>query len=182
MNNSARLSINVDVANGTFWTESLLHNTAVKLTGRRDVNDLVISLQRGGESSREGKALKKLRKLHVIAHHRRGEVDEYVVEKLIYKSAKDAKFEKDGKMVSIYDYFAKEFNVRLQYPDLPLVKATRGPNTLLPMEVLKIQQNQRYAFKMDERQTSNMIKFAVEPPPQRWNAIKHGLKMYVYGF
>jgi eukaryotic translation initiation factor 2C len=181
-NNSARLSINVDVANGTFWTESLLHNTAVKLSGRRDVNDLVVGLQRGGESGREGKALKKLRKLHVTAHHRRGEVDEYVVERLIYKSAKDAKFEKDGQMVSIYDYFAREFNIRLQHPDLPLVKATKGKNTLLPMEVLKIKQNQRYAYKMDERQTSNMIKFAVEPPPQRWNAIKHGLKMYVYGF
>ena len=75
------------------------------------------------------------------------------------------------------DYFAKQFNIRLTYPDLPLCKMTKGKNTLLPMEVLKIEQNQRYAFKLDERQMSSMIKFAVEPPPGRKQAIQHGLNM-----
>ncbi len=173
----ARVSINVDVANGTFWTESLVYQAAVALTGKRDANDLVVSLQRGGENSTAGKALKKMRKLHVTAHHRRGETDDYVIERFVYKSAKDSKFEKDGKMVSVYDYFAKEFNIRLQHPDLPLVKMTKGQNTLLPMEVLKITQNQRYQFKLDDRQTSNMIKFAVEAPAGRWASIQHGLKM-----
>jgi eukaryotic translation initiation factor 2C len=173
----ARISINVDVANGMFWTESLLHIAAVALTGRRDVNDLVVTLQKQGEAGPVAKTLRKFRKLHIVANHRRGQRDEYVIERFVYKSAKDEKFEKDGKMTTVYDYFAKEFSVRLQHPDLPLVKMTKGKNTLLPMEVLKIEQNQRYQFKLDDRQTSNMIKFAVEPPPGRWASIQHGLKM-----
>jgi eukaryotic translation initiation factor 2C len=48
---------------------------------------------------------------------------------------------------------------------------------MLPMELLKVEQNQRYAFKLDERQMSNMIKFAVEAPPERKKAIQHGLDM-----
>ena len=173
----ARLSINVDVANGTFWTESTVANAALALTGKRDMNDLINTLKGQGEKGRAGQDLKKMRKLHVVAKHRGGPQDEYVIERFVYQGAREAKFEKDGKMTSVYDYFAKEFNIRLQFPDLPLCKMTKGKNTVLPMEVLKIEQNQRYAFKLDERQTSNMIKFAVEPPPKRWEAIQHGLKM-----
>ncbi len=177
---SAHLAINIDVANGTFWTSSMVHNAAKELTGRRDVNDLIVALQRGGESSREGQALKKMRKLHVVAHHRRGEIDEYCIDRLVYKSAKDVTFEKDGKKVTIYDYFAKEFNVRLQFPDLPLCKMTKGKNTMLPMEVLKIKENQRYVTKLDDKQTSNMIKFAVEPPDGRLKSIKQGQDMLAW--
>ncbi|KAK5173091.1 Protein argonaute [Saxophila tyrrhenica] len=175
--NKGRLAINVDVANGTFWTASMLHVAAVALTGKRDVNDLIVALNRSGERGREGQALKKMRRIHVIAHHRRGETDNYCIDRLVYKSAKEYKFDKDGKMISVYDYFAKEFNIRLQHPDLPLVLMTKGKNTMLPMEVLKIKENQRYVTKLDDKQTSNMIKFAVEPPPGRWESIKHGLGM-----
>lgn len=140
---TARLSINVDVANGTFWTESTVVNAVRALTGARDVNELVQVLRSKGEKGNEGQALKKMRKLHVVANHRgKSETDKYTIDRFVYQGARDAKFEKDGKMISIYDYFAKFFNTRLSYPDLPLVKMTKGKNTLLPMEVLKIEQNQ----------------------------------------
>ena len=177
----ARLSINVDVANGTFWTESTVSNAALALTGKRDMNDLTNALRSQGDKGRAGQDLRKMRKLHVVANHRGGAEDKYVIEKFVYTGARDHKFEKDGHMVSIYDYFAKSFNIRLQFPDLPLCKMTKGKNTVLPMEVLKIEQNQRYVFKLDERQTSNMIKFAVKPPPERWTDIQHGLKMLNHG-
>ena len=169
----AHLSVNVDVANGTFWTESALHDAAVALAGRRDVSDLVNALKHGSESS-AGRALKKMRKLHVVSSHVR---ISYVIDRLVFQSARDYKFDKDGKMTSIYDYFAQQYNYRLKHPELPLVKMTKGKNTVLPMEVLKIEQNQRYMFKLDERQTAQMIKFAVTAPPQRWNDIQAGLRM-----
>ena len=172
----ARLTINLDVANGMFWTESVLMNTAAKLCGARDLSDLSNLLSRGEKGS-AGQALKKLRKVHVVAQHRGGQPDELVIDNFVYKSARDYKFEKDGKMISIYDYFAKQYNIRLSYPNLPLVKATRGKNTIIPMEVLKIMPNERYAYKLEDFQTVNMIKFAVQPPVQRWSAIEHGLEM-----
>jgi len=178
----ARLTVNLDVANGTFWTEQPLHLACVQLTGRTDVPGLIAALRQGGDNSRAGQEIRKrMRKLHVVAKHRKQgnmkTVDDYVIERFIYQSARDHKFEKDGKMISVYDYFVKEHNVRLQFPDLPLVKMTKKGGPVLPMELLMIVQNQRYNFKMDERQTANMIKFAVTPPKERWDAITWGLKM-----
>ena len=115
-------------------------------------------LKSGGEKCKTAQDMKKLRKLHVQAVHRNsrtgGVPDEYVIDRFVFKSARNHQFEKDGKMISVYDYFSREFNIRLQYPDLPLAKMTKGKETLLPMEVLKVKQNQRYNYKMDERQVS----------------------------
>ena len=68
--------------------------------------------------------MKRFRKIHVSAKHRGkgATVDDYVIERFVYQSARDFKFEKDGKTVTLYDYFGKEYGIRLQYPDLPLVK------------------------------------------------------------
>lgn len=177
----ARLSVNLDVMNTVFWTESPVITAAVNITGTRDVNGLISALKQGGRNSRAGKELKKMHKLHVEASHRNsrtgGKPDKYCIKEFAYVSARDHKFEKDGKETSVYEYFQKEFNVRLQYPDLPLVRMTSGKNTMLPMELLKLENNQRYTSKLDERQTSAMIKFAATPPTDRWASIQHGLKM-----
>ena len=178
----ARLSLNVDVANGTFWKHLPLHLLVKELLGRRDFNDLIAAFRQGGEKSKAAVDLRKrMRKLHVTAKHRgqgSDHEDKYVIDKFVYTGARNEKFKKDdGKDISIYDYFANTFGIRLQFPDLPLVKMTKGKNTILPMEVLMVDENQRYQYKMDERQTSNMINFAVTPPAQRWEAIKHGLGM-----
>jgi len=174
----ARLSVIVDVANGTFWTSQPLMLAAQYLTGRRDITDLVNSLRQGDRGPVAEALRKRMKKLRVLARHRgQGQIDEYVIERFVYQSARDYRFEKDGKLVSLYDYYAKQYNVRLQHPDLPLVKMTKGKNTVLPMEILVVKENQRYQFKCDERQTANMIKFAVTPPSERWGAIEHGLRM-----
>jgi eukaryotic translation initiation factor 2C len=39
------------------------------------------------------------------------------------------------------------------------------------MELIHIKEHQRYPFKLDEKQTANMIKFAVSPPDVRMRAI-----------
>lgn len=158
------LTVNLDVANGTFFNSGPLPVVAQNLAGARNVNDLIQACRQGGENSRTGKALKRLRKLHVTAHHRGGELDDYTIEKILHVSARDSKFkalDDKGKEypTTVYDYFLKKYNVRLQFPDLPVVKMTKGKNTVLPMEVLKVKENQRYPFKCDERQTANMSKY-----------------------
>lgn len=164
--------------NTVFWTESPVLTAAVNITGTRDPSGLIAALKQG-KNSRVGKELKKMYKLHVVANHRNSKTggDDYCIKEFAYVSARDHKFEKDGKQVSVYDYFAKEHSVRLQYPDLPLVRMTKGANTLLPMEVLKLKMNQRYSTKLDERQTSAMIKFAATPPADRWASIQNALRM-----
>ena len=63
-----------------------MHMAALQLTGRRDMNDLILALKQG-EKGRAGQDLKKMRKLHVEAKHRGAkELDHYVIERFIFRS------------------------------------------------------------------------------------------------
>ncbi|KAK5011638.1 Protein argonaute, partial [Cryomyces antarcticus] len=126
----------------------------------------------------------RLRKLRVYAIHRGAAEKEHLftIDRFLNKSSRQHTFEqKDkttgiSKTITIYDYFAQRYNQRLQFPDLPVVQMTKK-NIFLPMELCKLAENQRYLYKLGERQTSNMIKFAVTPPSERWAAVEHGLGM-----
>ncbi|GAB7361269.1 hypothetical protein MBLNU230_g1329t1 [Neophaeotheca triangularis] len=178
-----KLAVTVDVSNGTFFVAQDLYVAAINIANKRDVHDLINSVRVNGQNSATAKTLKRLRKLHVYSAHRgKTEIDHFCIDRFEYKGARDVKFETIDKagvksMVTIYDYYQKKYGIRLRFPDLPLVKATNGKNTLIPMELLRIEPNQRFAFKLDETQTSNMIKFAVTPPPARWKSVEHGLSM-----
>ncbi|KAM3422173.1 hypothetical protein BST61_g2542 [Cercospora zeina] len=181
-----RLSVNMDVANGTFWQAISFVQSAVLFCGARDVADLSSQL-RNGERGVMGKQLKRMRKVRVLARHRgKAEIDEYVIDSFIYTSPKDYKVQVTnpaGKQdeLTLYNFFMKKYNININYCGLPLVKMTKGKNTVLPMEVLTVKENQRYAYKMDERQTSNMIKFAVTAPELRYKHIQDGMQMLNWG-
>ena len=78
--------------------------------------------------------------------------------------------------VSVRAYFMKKYNVYLNKPWLPLVE-TGKKGEVYPMEICYMASGQRYPFKLNEEQTSKMIKFAVSRPAQRKQAIDHGLSM-----
>ena len=61
--------------------------------------------------------------------------------------------------ISVYDYFVKKYNVRLEFWYLPLIETTR--EGFFPMELCIINPNQRYQYKLSPDQTTSMIKFAV---------------------
>ncbi|KAF2155375.1 Piwi-domain-containing protein [Myriangium duriaei CBS 260.36] len=160
------LSVNVDVANGTFWTAgSLLKLVMAVLPASRDQE--IAARARAEPGARN---LKKLRRLHVEAKHRgNGQVDTYCIDKFVDQNAAQAKIpSENGKpAISIADYFQRQYNIRVRI-DLPLVKMTKGKNTLVPMELLTVKENQRVNGKLDERQTTAMLGFAVTVPPIRW--------------
>jgi len=58
-----------------------------------------------------------------------------------------------------------------------MTKKIKGGAVYMPMDVLKIDANQRYNTKLSDVQTSNMIKFAVTLPKERWAAVMHGVKL-----
>nr|POE48842.1 protein argonaute [Quercus suber] len=171
----ARLSINVDVNNSAFFKSMRLIDAICEMVGARSGADLVPRFAQG-DKSRAVQDLNRFRKVRILAQHR-GKEDEYVIDRFVFQSAKDYKFEKDGVKISIYDYFAKTYNFKLSFPNLPLVKMTKKGGPVLPMEGLVIKENQRYPFKLSEGQTSNMIKVAATPPKDRLEAIENSLKM-----
>ncbi|KAF2859346.1 Piwi-domain-containing protein [Piedraia hortae CBS 480.64] len=175
---NARLAILVDVSNGTFWTSQRLIEAAREVLDEQSLNHLVNTMTRmGGENSRAVMLRQKLRRLHVTCQHRGKDVtDEYVVDRVLTQGARQYKFMKDGKDISVFDYFMQAYGIRLQWPDLPLVKMTGANGPVLPMEVLTIKPHQRYMFKLDEKQTRAMIDFAVTYPMKRSEAIRDGVE------
>lgn len=186
-----RLSINVDVANTTFWAAQPLHVAAKDLVGVQDLSHLVQVLRptnREDPESREFKLLRRLKRVTVQCQHRDPKnLDKYTIDKFIMKNAQQQKMPfKDPntgqeQQLSVFDYFRRKYSIVLQYPQLPLVKMTKGVSTYLPMELCRITENQRYGFKLSDRQTSEMIKFAVTLPNQRWQDIQQGLTMFNWG-
>jgi|TARA_R110002003_G_scaffold1113_3_gene22417 eukaryotic translation initiation factor 2C len=58
-----------------------------------------------------------------------------------------------------------------------MTKKIRGEPVYMPVDVLKIDANQRYNTKLSDTQTSNMIKFAVTLPKERWAAVQAGVRL-----
>jgi eukaryotic translation initiation factor 2C len=55
-------------------------------------------------------------------------------------------------------------------------KIRKGP-VYMPLDVLVIDENQRYNTKLSDTQTSQMIKFAVTLPKERWAAVQQGVQL-----
>ncbi len=191
LNAMPTLSVNVDVANGTFWTESAVHITAQQIVGARDANQLSLQLGAGkGQPTGTFKLLSKLKRVQVIQKHRGTKEEQnskpFVIDFFMNKNSRQHKFKmmdhntNRETEITIYDYFIQKYNIRLQFPDLPLIQMTKK-GIVMPMECCYITGNQRCIGKLNERQTSEMIKFAVTLPNERWGAIEHGLDMLKWG-
>lgn len=175
----ASLTVNVDVSNGTFWTAGPLSTTviaAARLRGEADIPNLLTD--RGRNQFVE---LKRLRKLHVFCKHRKNTdgtpgKDEYVIDRFLNKDATTHMLDmKDKPKVSVAQYFQQTHNLKLRNPKWPVIQMTK--KAVIPLELLFLDENQRYVYKLDDRQTSSMIKVAVTPPKERWADIEHGLNM-----
>ena len=186
-----RLSINVDVANTTFWASQALSLAAKDLINSQDIPQLIDKLQPvRGDESREFKLLRRLKRVQVECRHRPGTTDNpdtYIIDKFIQRNAHEQTMPMKNPntgvqtQVTVANYFRQKYSRNLQYPELPLAKMTKGDQTYIPMELCRIAENQRYGFKLSEKQTTEMIKFAVTLPERRWKDIEYGIDMFKWG-
>lgn len=185
-----KLIVNLDVANGCFWQPSSLTSAIIAKNGLRDINQIVADCKPIADngsvrvSPKQRVYEKDMKKLLVIAKYNGIKPamakKQWIIKAFTLENAKQRLIKirnpdtKDiERTISIYDYFRQTYNVTLQYPMLPLVEMTKK-GVLYPMEFLHLVENQRYAKKLDEIQTANMIKFAVAPPKDRETAINEG--------
>ncbi|KAG4026171.1 hypothetical protein MFRU_044g00410 [Monilinia fructicola] len=193
------LAINVDVANGTFWTSQDVMQAARNVCSARnralnyDVfrTHLMPFRNAAGkyEKSAEFKTLEKMKKLkfHLKHHGKQEDKKVYTIKRFTFSNdekycktglnAKNHFFtpKETGKETSVYDYFKYKYNINLQYWWAPLIETERAG--FFPMEVCTLLPNQKYQFKLDPNQTASMIKFAVTRPKVRLDSIQHGLGM-----
>lgn len=201
-----RLVVNVDVSHTTFWNVSSFNSIINQLTRHRDVESLQTAWrEQSGKPNFKFDAMRRLKANWFQVQHKgqksQQERDkQWKVAAVLPKSSKDYKFvpwnkEKNAPMpeLSIFDYYLQQYNIHLNYPHLPVIQTTKmitkrdaARNVLLkspivfPMELCVMLPNQRYPYKLDEQQTAQMIKFAVQKPPARLAGINKGLDMLAW--
>ena len=131
------LTVNFNVTTGIFWNSQL--HTVVSLALRilgRDANDGAALNNLSEDYIRV--LTRKLRGLKFFIKYR-GEAKEkqiHLSTGISKESARQKTFTTaDGGRISVMDYFFKTYNLRLRYPDAPLIK--KGVN-FFPMEVCHI--------------------------------------------
>nr|XP_040582342.1 protein argonaute-2-like [Lepeophtheirus salmonis] len=98
--------------------------------------------------------------------------------KLSEKSSKDLFFEAEGGKISVADYFQKTYKP-LRNPDWPcVVRMKNDMEMYFPIEILSVGKNQRVLGKLDEKQTSDMIKISARRPHERFEMIKKRMDMF----
>ncbi|KAF3760948.1 Piwi-domain-containing protein, partial [Cryphonectria parasitica EP155] len=93
--------------------------------------------------------------------------------------AKNVKFSTDDGWFTVYQYFEKQYGIRLQRPDLPVINIGSHEHPIyLPPEVCGVPAGQPVKFaNLSSKQTSNMIKFTCNNPIQNFRLLtEYGLK------
>ncbi|KAL1899214.1 Protein argonaute [Sporothrix stenoceras] len=192
------LGINVDVANTTFWKDQTLDRLVLNLINISsdkwnvrtpvELANLLKPIQWvGNEKTREPtmsdafKVLRRLHKLRFKVFHRgkKNDTKTYTIgrfawhQKYMFEGATSKNYtftlRKTGETRTVYDHYLKQYDVPLQFPNFPVIETTR--DGAFPIEVCHILPWQRYNFKLNGPQTSDMIKFAVTRPAERAKSI-----------
>jgi eukaryotic translation initiation factor 2C len=182
-----RLIVNVDVATACFWSQGSVLDVALRLLKFNSPEDLQNKINSEGVKGSAMRELRRIKKVQFFCKHRPRDHEtvkkSYTIEGFA-ESAQNFTFEckrrkTDGtetkETISAAQYFLKTYNIRLKYPRLPLLK-TKKKNEVFPMELCYIVEGQRYPFKLNERQTADMIKFTVQRPQQRADHIKQNVQ------
>lgn len=81
-----------------------------------------------------------------------------------------------AKKSSVAAYFEEKYQKKIMEPGVPcLVVGSPERSVFLPCEVASIPPGQRYPRKLDEQQTSDMIKIANQKPNIRFQTIRNGV-------
>ncbi|UPX19247.1 Protein argonaute [Ascochyta rabiei] len=185
------LSVNVDVANGTFWRAQELTRAIGQVFGC-GLPQFVARFKeakRDWRNSMLRRDLGSFRRVGVTATHTKTPT-QWTIDEIVAMDAVEAKFadpddrrpgitDKQRRQISVAAYFKSKYEMVLT-AGIPVVKMTkkiRGSPIYMPMDVLRIDANQRYNTKLSDTQTSNMIKFAVTLPKERWAAVQQGVRL-----
>jgi len=130
---TAGLTINVNVTTGIFWNNQM--HTVLQLALR--------TIGKGADQGNELTSLnehqfrlisRNIRSLKFYIKYRgpAKEKQVHVATSLSKDTARGKRFDVQGQTTSVADYFQKTYNIRLRYPDAPLVR--KGEN-FFPMEL-----------------------------------------------
>ncbi|KRZ00480.1 Protein argonaute-1, partial [Trichinella zimbabwensis] len=164
-----RLAINIDVSHSCFYKHQSLinlicdilngdehkarfHPRLFEISTRLQLEDLRLLIP-------------KLKGVSIHTTHRNQDRIYHI--KDISGTAASVAFEKDGKKVSIAEYFRDVYGP-LKYPNLPLVQVgSKSKAIYFPVELCQVAKCQRYDKKLKAFQTKSIIRFASTEAPTR---------------
>ncbi|KAF1946406.1 Piwi-domain-containing protein [Clathrospora elynae] len=177
------LSVNVDVANGTFWRAQELTRALGQAfgCGPPQFSALYKNAIRDWKNSVLRKDLRRFKRVGVSSTHT-PEPTQWTIDEFVNMDATQATFpdpDNRSKTISVAKYFKTKYNITciLGVPVVRMTKKIRKLPVYMPIDVLTIDANQRYNTKLSDTQTSNMIKFAVTLPKERWAAVQAGVRL-----
>ncbi len=75
------------------------------------------------------------------------------------------------KDITVEQYYAKKYNIKLQHPEVALIDVgTAEKATYLPVELCRVLPGQMYKRKLTDDETAEMIRYAARPPQE--NAVQ----------
>ncbi|KAI1385411.1 Piwi-domain-containing protein [Hypoxylon trugodes] len=199
------LAVNVDRCQTAFWPVDSLDQLAFRLVNghnedwsRWDDNKIChemhhrLTMDKGGNPklvpSEAFALLRRFVKMKFTVKHRGKMADpkKYTVKAIVFdkdhgeagSNAFNVSFDLKqpngpSKKITIWDYYQEKYGIRLQFPKLPIIETSKGQ--LFPMELCNSDEHQRYSFKLNPRQTSDMIKQAATRPHKRKADIVEGV-------
>ncbi|KAF1843981.1 eukaryotic translation initiation factor 2C 2 [Cucurbitaria berberidis CBS 394.84] len=185
------LSVNVDVANGTFWRAQELTRAIGQVFNCTppQFSQRFKEAKRDWKNSILKKDLRRFKRVGVSTTHTKTPT-QWTIDEFVNMDANEATFPDPDdrqpdvdprrlRQISVSSYFRQKYNINCM-PGVPVVRMTKkirkGP-VYMPIDVLKIDTNQRYNIKLSDTQTSSMIKFAVTLPRDRWAAVQQGVRL-----
>lgn len=163
--------VNVDICAAIFYPAVSLIEFCRQILNKNSVNDL-----RRGINDYEMRELERAFKgIKIRVTHRGDRRLVIKVERLSSKVADDLYFnnEKEGRDMSVSEYFEKAYNRRLEFKSLPCIMDKK--KNYIPFEVCEILNSQRYEKPLSDKAKADMIRKTAMSPQDRFHRIEEGI-------
>lgn len=172
------MTINVDVAHTAFFRPDI--SVIDLLVENLNLQSAAVLSKLKDDPRRKRDASKLLMGLAIYTSHTKRRDNSKRNEKIFAvnwnQTATTYKFEKDGKMISISQYFKENYNIVLKYPSFPILEMNGGKSRV-PMELCHVVTGQRFPNALlTGQQTAEIVKQAAQPPTARVESIEANVR------
>ncbi|KAG6844544.1 hypothetical protein H0H87_006028 [Tephrocybe sp. NHM501043] len=179
-----RMLVNVDISTGMMYKPGPLIALCLEFFGKQGQNPNLLSPQRGLPDRERLRLQRFLTGVKVTTPHTAGtrsHATGRVIKKLSTGGANATRFNlRDGHQSTVADYFKKEANRPLRFPDLLCVEV--GSGALLPLEMCIVPPGQIMKKQLPPEKTKEMVEFSTMRPAERFKSITNGLStVLAYG-
>ncbi|KAJ2908743.1 hypothetical protein GGI21_002580, partial [Coemansia aciculifera] len=168
-----QLYLNVNTAVTAMYTPGSLLDSLMSILGVNDANKLRghLSVQMLREMGSFLRGLVVFMQHRGIQGKRQFSVRGTTTKGLDEESLEWKDPEKPGPTVKITvaQYYQRRYNTKLTYPFLPGLIGRN--NSVIPIELCTVAENQRFKSHLDERQTADMVRFACQKPADNMRRI-----------